>query len=44
MAGSWADGYPANPIDNRRDMHVLYGFGEMPLRHYSDQAVLLLPI
>lgn len=44
MAGSWADGYPANPIDNRLDMHVLYGSGEMPLRHYSDQAVLLPPI
>lgn len=24
MTGSWADGYPANPIDNRLDMRVLY--------------------
>lgn len=44
MTGGWADGYPANPIDNRLDMRVLYGSGETPPSHYSDQAVLLLPI
>lgn len=28
MAGSWADGYPANPGDNRSALHVLHGSGE----------------
>lgn len=41
MAGSWADGYPANLGDNRWAVHILHGSGRTPVWVWCDVGVQL---